>query len=186
MWSTTFVVCIINFTTQAIDVKLSIMLFCRICCWKLNLWHEYLSFAVKKDNSLGGGFLNASKISPYLVIFPETRPHVSTVTTLATIQKGVFINPAFIEPFGLTLIKAAGYGLPMLATKNGGPVDIKKLTDLRVFGPAYPHSFFWGKLQVAPFIWSSVKWVKAQTQRLTQNLKCVVCKSSHKIILMYQ
>ncbi|PWA90856.1 alpha-aminoadipic semialdehyde synthase [Artemisia annua] len=39
------------------------------------------------------------------------------------------------------------------------------------------------KLQVAPFILSSVKWVKAQTQRLTQNLKCVVCKSSHKINL---
>ncbi|PWA94926.1 myb-like domain, Myb/SANT-like DNA-binding domain protein [Artemisia annua] len=39
------------------------------------------------------------------------------------------------------------------------------------------------KLQVAPFIWSSVKWVKAQTQHLTQNLKCVVCKSSHKINL---
>ena len=37
---------------------------------------------------------------------------------------GVFINSALQEPFGLTLIEAAGYGVPVVATKNGGPVDI--------------------------------------------------------------
>ncbi|MBA0681220.1 hypothetical protein Goari_012873, partial [Gossypium aridum] len=42
---------------------------------------------------------------------------------------GVFINPAFIEPFGLTLIEAAAYGLPIVATKNGGPVDIHRVLD---------------------------------------------------------
>ena len=66
--------------------------------------------------------------------------------------KGVFINPALVEPFGLTLIEvtrfiprlcfftslhaptiyhyvwqAAAYGLPIVATKNGGPVDIVKV-----------------------------------------------------------
>ncbi|KAL2490182.1 putative sucrose-phosphate synthase 4 [Abeliophyllum distichum] len=40
--------------------------------------------------------------------------------------KGVFINPALVEPFGLTLIEAAAYGLPIVATKHGGPVDILK------------------------------------------------------------
>ncbi|AES70069.2 putative sucrose-phosphate synthase [Medicago truncatula] len=40
--------------------------------------------------------------------------------------KGVFINPALVEPFGLTLIEAAAHGLPMVATKNGGPVDIHR------------------------------------------------------------
>ncbi|GJS54054.1 probable sucrose-phosphate synthase [Tanacetum coccineum] len=45
---------------------------------------------------------------------------------LAAKTKGVFINPAFIEPFGLTLIEAAAYGLPMVATKNGRPVDIQR------------------------------------------------------------
>ncbi|RLM69612.1 hypothetical protein C2845_PM17G05470 [Panicum miliaceum] len=40
--------------------------------------------------------------------------------------KGVFINPALVEPFGLTLIEAAAYGLPVVATQNGGPVDILK------------------------------------------------------------
>jgi sucrose-phosphate synthase len=39
---------------------------------------------------------------------------------------GVFINPAFIEPFGLTLLEAAASGLPMIATNNGGPQDIIK------------------------------------------------------------
>ncbi|XP_028799181.1 probable sucrose-phosphate synthase 4 isoform X2 [Neltuma alba] len=40
---------------------------------------------------------------------------------------GVFINPALVEPFGLTIIEAAAYGLPVVATKNGGPVDILKV-----------------------------------------------------------
>ncbi|KAK8544716.1 hypothetical protein V6N13_045795 [Hibiscus sabdariffa] len=39
------------------------------------------------------------------------------------------INPAFIEPFGLTLIEAAAYGLPIVATKNGGHIDIHKVLD---------------------------------------------------------
>ncbi|RWX46068.1 sucrose-6F-phosphate phosphohydrolase [Candidatus Electrothrix aarhusensis] len=37
---------------------------------------------------------------------------------------GVFINPALTEPFGLTLLEAAATGCPLLATENGGPVDI--------------------------------------------------------------
>ncbi|CAO2152462.1 unnamed protein product [Urochloa humidicola] len=48
-------------------------------------------------------------------------PHIYR---LAAKTKGVFINPALVEPFGLTLIEAAAYGLPVVATKNGGPVDI--------------------------------------------------------------
>lgn len=37
---------------------------------------------------------------------------------------GVFVNPALIEPFGITLIEASACGLPLVATKDGGPVDI--------------------------------------------------------------
>ena len=37
---------------------------------------------------------------------------------------GVFINPALTEPFGLTILEAAASGLPVVATENGGPVDI--------------------------------------------------------------
>lgn len=39
-------------------------------------------------------------------------------------SQGVFVNPAMIEPFGLTLIEASACGLPIVATNNGGPVDI--------------------------------------------------------------
>ncbi|EEF46936.1 sucrose phosphate syntase, putative [Ricinus communis] len=54
---------------------------------------------------------------------------VPEIYRLAAKTKGVFINPAFIEPFGLTLIEAAAYGLPIVATKNGGPVDIHRVLD---------------------------------------------------------
>ncbi|XP_061991482.1 probable sucrose-phosphate synthase 1 [Rosa rugosa] len=54
---------------------------------------------------------------------------VPEIYRLAAKTKGVFINPAFIEPFGLTLIEAAAYGLPIVATKNGGPVDIIQVLD---------------------------------------------------------
>lgn len=37
---------------------------------------------------------------------------------------GVFVNPAFNEPFGLTLLEAAAAGLPVVATDSGGPNDI--------------------------------------------------------------
>ncbi|XP_074371733.1 sucrose-phosphate synthase 4 [Apium graveolens] len=51
---------------------------------------------------------------------------VPEIYRLATKTKGVFINPALVEPFGLTIIEASAYGLPVVATKNGGPVDILK------------------------------------------------------------
>lgn len=40
--------------------------------------------------------------------------------------KGVFVNPALIEPFGLTLLESAACGVPVVATNEGGPVDIVK------------------------------------------------------------
>lgn len=39
-------------------------------------------------------------------------------------SRGVFVNPALTEPFGLTLLEAAASGLPVLATHDGGPRDI--------------------------------------------------------------
>jgi len=49
---------------------------------------------------------------------------VSLLYRLAALSRGVFINPALTEPFGLTLIEAAASGLPIIATEDGGPVDI--------------------------------------------------------------
>jgi sucrose-phosphate synthase len=37
---------------------------------------------------------------------------------------GVFVNAALHEPFGLTTIEAAAAGVPVVATRNGGPSDI--------------------------------------------------------------
>jgi len=39
-------------------------------------------------------------------------------------RRGLFVNPALTEPFGLTVIEAAATGLPLLATNDGGPRDI--------------------------------------------------------------
>ncbi len=41
-------------------------------------------------------------------------------------SRGVFVNPALVEPFGLTLIEASACGLPIVATNDGGPEDIVK------------------------------------------------------------
>ncbi|XP_078156228.1 sucrose-phosphate synthase 4-like isoform X2 [Carex rostrata] len=62
------------------------------------------------------------------VAYPKhhNQSDVPQIYRLAAKTKGVFINPALVEPFGLTLIEAAAYGLPVVATKNGGPVDILK------------------------------------------------------------
>ncbi|KAG0501514.1 hypothetical protein HPP92_001586 [Vanilla planifolia] len=63
-----------------------------------------------------------------LVAYPKHHKQydVPDIYRLAAKTKGVFINPALVEPFGLTLIEAAAHGLPMVATKNGGPVDINR------------------------------------------------------------
>lgn len=49
---------------------------------------------------------------------------ISDIYLLAKSTKGVFVNIALQEPFGLTLIEAAVHGAPIVATRHGGPVDI--------------------------------------------------------------
>jgi len=49
---------------------------------------------------------------------------VPDIYRLAAKTKGVFVNPALTEPFGLTLLEAAASGLPVVATEDGGPRDI--------------------------------------------------------------
>jgi sucrose-phosphate synthase len=45
---------------------------------------------------------------------------------IAAEKKGIFVNSALSEPFGLTLIEAAACGLPVIAPDDGGPRDIVK------------------------------------------------------------
>ncbi len=61
-----------------------------------------------------------------LVAYPRShgQSHVRGLYSLACQSMGVFVNPAFIEPFGLTILEAAVHGLPVVATCEGGPVDI--------------------------------------------------------------
>ncbi|MCB1734641.1 MAG: HAD-IIB family hydrolase [Gammaproteobacteria bacterium] len=60
------------------------------------------------------------------VAIPKTHraDEVEQIYRLVARGGGVFINPALTEPFGLTLLEAAASGLPVVATENGGPVDI--------------------------------------------------------------
>ncbi len=48
---------------------------------------------------------------------------VAGLYALAAESGGVFVNPALVEPYGLTICEAAAYGLPVIATNIGGPVD---------------------------------------------------------------
>ncbi len=60
------------------------------------------------------------------VAYPKhhSRDQVPAIYRWAASRRGVFVNPALTEPFGLTLIEAAGCGLPIVATNDGGPIDI--------------------------------------------------------------
>jgi sucrose-phosphate synthase len=60
------------------------------------------------------------------VAVPKTHraDEVPAIYRMVATSGGVFINPALTEPFGLTLLEAAARGLPIVATENGGPVDI--------------------------------------------------------------
>jgi len=49
---------------------------------------------------------------------------VPALYRIAADRRGVFVNPALTEPFGLTLLEASATGLPMVATNDGGPNDI--------------------------------------------------------------
>ena len=48
------------------------------------------------------------------------------VNRIAKRRKGVAVSPSYQEGFGLTLIEASATGLPIAATKHGGPKDIVK------------------------------------------------------------
>ncbi|MDY8108154.1 HAD-IIB family hydrolase [Fulvimarina sp. 2208YS6-2-32] len=63
------------------------------------------------------------------VALPKTHQPVDipSVYAFARERRGIFVNPALNEPFGLTLLEAAAAGLPVVATDSGGPNDIVEL-----------------------------------------------------------
>ncbi len=60
------------------------------------------------------------------VAYPKhhRRDQIPSIYRWAAHRRGLFVNPALTEPFGLTLLEAAACGLPMIATDDGGPKDI--------------------------------------------------------------
>ncbi|KAM3214946.1 hypothetical protein ACQJBY_067096 [Aegilops geniculata] len=65
------------------------------------------------------------------VAYPKHHKHseVLDIYRLAARTKGAFVNVAYFEQFGVTLIEAAMHGLPVIATKNGAPVEIHQVLD---------------------------------------------------------
>jgi len=53
---------------------------------------------------------------------PDT--DIPVLYRLAAAHRGVFINPALVENFGITVIEASGSGLPVVSTDHGGPKEI--------------------------------------------------------------
>ena len=49
---------------------------------------------------------------------------VASLYRMTAEGRGVFANPALFEPFGLTVLEAARFGLPVVATDKGGPSEI--------------------------------------------------------------
>ncbi len=54
----------------------------------------------------------------------HTQAQTAGLYALARQSGGIFVNPALVEPYGLTLVEAAAHGLPVVATRHGGPNDI--------------------------------------------------------------
>ena len=63
------------------------------------------------------------------VAFPKhhRQEEKSDIYAFAASTRGVFVNCALSEPFGLTLTEAAAHGVPTVATKHGGPFEIHQV-----------------------------------------------------------
>ncbi len=77
------------------------------------------------------------------VAYPKqhTAEDVPALYRMVTKSRGVFINAALTEPFGLTLLEAAASGAPIIATNDGGPRDIIANCDNGILvDPLDPHA----------------------------------------------
>jgi hypothetical protein len=85
----------------------------------------------------GRPVLRRSHSPPFGVLL---QADISDIYLLAKETKGVFVNIALQEPFGLTLIEAAVHGAPIVATRHGGPVDIIGTLKVDYLAPNPMHS----------------------------------------------
>lgn len=54
----------------------------------------------------------------------DSELEVPELYRVAASKRGIFVNTAYVEPFGLTFIESSATGLPFVGTQNGGPQDI--------------------------------------------------------------
>lgn len=54
----------------------------------------------------------------------DTDNEVPEIYRLCARKKGVFVNIALTEPFGLTILESTACGCPVVATQDGGPAEI--------------------------------------------------------------
>lgn len=59
----------------------------------------------------------------------DTNLDVPQVYRLCAQKRGVFVNIALTEPFGLTILEASACGCPVVATAHGGPPEIVRNCD---------------------------------------------------------
>ena len=71
---------------------------------------------IVRDSQCQGSVAFVGFIDPKIGMGPLYR--------IATRSRGVFVNSALFEPFGLTILEASACGLPVVATKYGGPSEI--------------------------------------------------------------
>lgn len=92
------------------------------------------------------------------IAYPKThRPEdVPAIYAYARNRRGIFVNPALNEPFGLTLLEASAVGLPLVATDSGGPNDIVETCGNGILvDPRSPHAIGEASLRILtrPALW---------------------------------
>ncbi len=101
---------------------------------------------------------------------------VPALYRIAAKTKGVFVNVALTEPFGLTLIEASACGLPIVATNDGGPKDIvRNLRNGILVDPSNPRKVAGA---IKKIIADNAKW-KEFSQEGTVNIEKYYTWAAH-------
>ncbi|NND31063.1 MAG: HAD-IIB family hydrolase [Saprospiraceae bacterium] len=98
----------------------------------------------------------------------DVENEVATIYRYCAEKRGVFVNLALQENFGLTIIEAGSTGLPVVATKNGGPSEILPLCKNGIL--VDPENFTEIKKAIINIITDENKW-KTFSNNGTLNVK---------------
>ncbi|CAD6338909.1 unnamed protein product [Miscanthus lutarioriparius] len=148
--------------------------------------------AISKMNKISAAVLTSvlTLIDEYdlygQVAYPKHHKHseVPDIYRLAARTKGAFVNVAYFEQFGVTLIEAAMHGLPVIATKHGAPVEIHQSSDVPSNSRvkfALDHNYRshieyrWGGEGLRKYL---VKWAFAVVERRGRTEKQIIFEDS--------